>query len=187
MTGNNAQRLSDRYWLTDKAIAELDATAPGRRDVLVFNVNGTPGAQGSKRHVGHGVMVESSKKVKPWRSDVKAAAEHATGAVAHFDPWTPFDGPVHATITFRFPRPKGHYRTGRNAHLLRDNAPHFVTSRACGDADKLARSTLDALTAAGVFTDDSLVARLIVDKVYCLAGEIPGATIMVRPLTLDAA
>ena len=32
-----------------------------------FNVIGIPGAQGSKRHVGNGVMVESSKKVKPWR------------------------------------------------------------------------------------------------------------------------
>ena len=66
-------------------------------DVLVFNVNGTPGAQGSKRHVGHGVMIESSKKVKPWRTDVKTAAEHATGNVAHFDPWTPHTGPVHIT------------------------------------------------------------------------------------------
>ena len=44
---------------------------------LAFTVRGIPGAQGSKRHVGHGVMIESSKKVKPWRSDVKAAAEDA--------------------------------------------------------------------------------------------------------------
>lgn len=152
-------------------------------DILVFNVRGTPGAQGSKRHVGHGVMVESSKKVKPWRTDVKTAAEHATGNVAHFDTWTPLAGPVHISVLFRFPRPKGHYRTGRNAHLMRDDAPTFVTSRSCGDADKLARSTLDALVAAGVMVDDSLVCRLLVTKVYCSAHEIPGATIMVRPLT----
>jgi crossover junction endodeoxyribonuclease RusA len=151
-------------------------------DVLVFTVNGTPGAQGSKRHVGNGVMVESSKKVKPWRSDVKAAAEHATGAVAHFDPWRPYNEPVHVTLEFRFPRPKAHYRTGRNAHLLKDDAPTFVTSRACGDADKLARSTLDALVAAGVLADDSYVARLVVEKTYCGDGELRGATVMVRPL-----
>ena len=35
---------------------------------LSFDVKGVPGAQGSKRHVGRGVMLESSKKVAPWRS-----------------------------------------------------------------------------------------------------------------------
>ena len=38
-------------------------------------VNGLPAPQGSHKHVGGGRMVESSKKVKPWRQDVKAAAE----------------------------------------------------------------------------------------------------------------
>ena len=41
---------------------------------LTFRVYGTPAPQGSKRHVGRGVMVESSKKVAPWRQDVVAAA-----------------------------------------------------------------------------------------------------------------
>lgn len=150
---------------------------------LAFNVNGTPGAQGSKRHVGHGVMVESSKKVKPWRSDVKAAAEQATNAVATFDPWQPYAGPVHVGLEFRFPRPKAHYRTGSKAHLLRDDAPLFVTSRAHGDADKLARSTLDALVAAGVLADDSLVVVLHVTKRYCAEGQLRGADIYVRDLT----
>lgn len=150
--------------------------------VLVFNVNGLPGAQGSKRHVGHGVMVESSKKVKPWRSDVKAAAEHATGALAHFDPWTPITGPVHISILFRFAHPKGHYRTGKNAHLLRDDAPIFVTSQRNGDLDKIVRSTFDALTAAGVWGDDSQVARVNATKVYCSPTETPGATIALRAL-----
>ncbi len=106
-----------------------------------------------------------------------------TGTVGHFDPWTPFDGPVHATITFRFPRPKGHYRTGRNAHLLRDQAPTHPVGRNLGDVDKLVRSTFDALTAAGVVVDDSLFARVLATKVWCEVGEVPGATIMVRPLT----
>ena len=37
-----------------------------------FTVHGLPAPQGSKRHVGKGVMVESSKYVKPWREAVKA-------------------------------------------------------------------------------------------------------------------
>ena len=151
--------------------------------ILTFNVNGTPGAQGSKRHVGRGILVESSSKVKPWRADVKAAAENAVDVLAKFEPFQPFDGPVHATITFRFRRPKSHHRTGRNAHLLRDDAPTFPTGRNLGDLDKLLRSTFDALTAAGVITDDSLIARDSSWKTWCQPGETPGATIMLRNLT----
>ena len=44
---------------------------------LTVIVYGTPAPQGSKRHVGHGRMIEQSKRVKPWRNDVKAAAETA--------------------------------------------------------------------------------------------------------------
>jgi Holliday junction resolvase RusA-like endonuclease len=164
-------------------------------DVLVFNVNGMPGAQGSKKGfavrkggvpTGKVAMRESSAKVAPWRSDVKAAAEHATGAVGHFDPWTAYAGPVHVSLTFRFARPKAHYRTGRNAHLLRDNAPEYPIGRNLGDVDKLERSTFDALTAAGVIVDDSLIVRVIADKVWCDPGETPGATILVRPMVRPA-
>ena len=44
---------------------------------LTIVAYGQPAPQGSKRHVGKGVMVESSKKLRPWRQDVKAAAEAA--------------------------------------------------------------------------------------------------------------
>ena len=40
---------------------------------LRINVLGTPAPQGSKRHVGRGIMVESSRLVGPWREAVKAA------------------------------------------------------------------------------------------------------------------
>lgn len=139
---------------------------------LAFTVNGIPGAQGSKRHVGHGVMVESSKKVKPWRSDVKAAAEAAHLAS---DEWDRADGPIGLHVTFRFARPRSHYRTGRNAHVLRDTAPIYVTSRGAGDVDKLLRATADALTASGVIADDVFIVAVHALKVYASAGESPGA------------
>ena len=34
---------------------------------ITLTVRGLPAPQGSKRHIGRGVMVESSKRVKPWR------------------------------------------------------------------------------------------------------------------------
>jgi len=148
---------------------------------LIFRVTGIPGAQGSKKHVGRGIMVESSKKVKPWRSDVKGSAERAVDAFKAADLWGgPIDAAVEVTVVFRFLRPKGHYGTGRNAHVLKPSAPRWPTSKALGDADKLARSSLDALTEAGVFVDDSLVVDLRSVKRYCEPGEESGAAFRIR-------
>ena len=86
---------------------------------LVLRVHGLPAPQGSKRHVGHGVMVESSKKVKPWREAVKwVALEAKEPGVVTFP-----TGAVRTGITFWMPRPRSHYRTGTNAHLLRTGVP----------------------------------------------------------------
>ena len=75
-------------------------------------------------------------------------------------------------MVFTFVRPKSHYRTGRNAHLLRDDAP--TRPATIPDLSKLARSTEDALKDAGVIRDDSLIVEYRrLAKVY--AGEDPDA------------
>jgi crossover junction endodeoxyribonuclease RusA len=142
---------------------------------LEFRVYGTPGAQGSKRHVGGGRMIESSKKVKPWRAAVETSAQQA---LAMTDT-PPFDGPVAVHVRFIIGRPKSHYGTGTNATRIKATAPVYATSRACGDVEKLVRSTHDAITSAEVWTDDSLVARVTAEKVY---GDTPGAEIRIAAL-----
>ena len=153
---------------------------------LRFVVHDLPAPQGSKKHVGGGRLIESSKYVKPWREAVKhaalaAIAEHNAG---HLVPFVTIDGPVELDIVFTMPRPRAHYRSGRNAHLLREHAPAWPHHKP--DLDKLARSTFDALGAAGVFTDDARVVTLNASKVYpggynSLAH--PGAMIAARALT----
>lgn len=119
---------------------------------------GDPAPQGSKRHLGNGVMVESSKKVKPWRTDVRdAIADQYDGPR--------LDGPLHVGLTFVFDRPKSHWRTGRNAHLLKSSAPSFPAG-ARNDLDKLVRAVLDAATSAGLWVDDGQVVWLAAAKVY---------------------
>lgn len=144
---------------------------------LVVDVTGLPAPQGSKRGFvvnGHVVMTESSKKVKPWRQDVVAAAESAITEAG----WLTASGPVEVEINFWMPRPRYHFRTGARAHLLRDNAPSFVDKKP--DIDKLARATLDALTTSAVLRDDAQVARLVLTKTYAV-GAI-GARIVVQLL-----
>ena len=60
---------------------------------LTFTAYGIVAGQGSKRHVGNGVMIEQSKRVKPWRDDKLVAQVTASkvygvrpGARIHVEP-----------------------------------------------------------------------------------------------------
>ena len=145
-----------------------------------FSVTGLPAPQGSKRYVGNGISIESSKAVKPWRQDVAAAASEA---IEKWEAemgcaWEAFATPVIWRVEFTFTRPKSHYGTGRNAHRLKDSAPLYVGRKP--DLDKLLRSTADALTNAGIWRDDNLAAVVRAHKVF---GDSGGAVIVIEELT----
>ncbi|NDH90412.1 MAG: RusA family crossover junction endodeoxyribonuclease [Flavobacteriia bacterium] len=145
---------------------------------IEFWVQGVPAPQGSKRHLGRGILVEASKRVKPWRSDVIGAALSAFSGV-------PYDEPLAVELCFVFPRPKSHYGTGKNAGVLKGTAPTHPTGRNVGDIEKLARSTIDALsvTSGGsCMRDDSLVVDLVCRKRFAEGDETTGAWVRVRPV-----
>jgi Holliday junction resolvase RusA-like endonuclease len=142
--------------------------------VITLQVYGEPAPQGSKSVSRHGGVYEKSRKVKPWREAIRAAA--LAGRVE------PLGGPASVRITFLLPRPQGHYRTGRNAGQLRDSAPKYPATRP--DLDKLARSTLDGLMLAGLYHDDGQVVRLYVAKGYAEQGSGPGALIEIDGIGL---
>jgi Holliday junction resolvase RusA-like endonuclease len=144
-------------------------------EIVAFTVCDLPRPQGSKRHVGHGVMVESGgQPLRNWREAVKQAALDNLPK-GH----TAYDGAVALTVTFYLPRPRSHYRTGANAHLLREAAPTFPARKP--DIDKLLRSLLDSLTAAGVWTDDARVICVGAYKAFSDdAGVVPGARVDVE-------
>jgi crossover junction endodeoxyribonuclease RusA len=143
---------------------------------LRIRVIGTPAPQGSKRHVGNGVLIEQSSRVRPWRQDVVAAAEKAAAECG----WTA-PREVRATLAFYFHRPKLHYRTGRNAHLLRENAPLYHAQKP--DIDKLLRSTFDALKTAGVIRDDCQIADVHAAKFWIGPSRPAGASIVLSRAT----
>ena len=161
---------------------------------------GSPAPQGSKRHVGRGVMVESSKAVKPWREAVKAAAigvmtqtpalftppdptgpcvEYSDGSTTVLAPGlihiAPFDGPLRVRMVFTVRKPAS---APKRRRTWPDRTP---------DLSKLIRATEDALTEAGVWADDARVVEYDrAAKVF--PGEdpealhIPGVRIEVRPV-----
>ena len=154
----------------------LSSIAPNSQTLIEFRVHGIPRPQGSKRHVGRGIMVESSRHVHQWRNDVMSAAAAAFKG-------EPIADAVQLEIMFFFPRPKGHYGTGRNADKLKPSAPELPTSRSYGDTTKLARSTEDAISECSgypVLKDDSQVTDLICRKRYACAVNPPGALVRVR-------
>lgn len=140
------------------AVADVQGgPAPEARPDPAFAlvVRGIPAPQGSKRpfrnqHTGRIQQVESSARVGPWRDAVRADA-----VLQLADEHKPFDYPLSVDMVFTLARPKSHYRTGRNAHLLRDGAPFRPST--IPDLSKLARSTEDALKDAGVYRDDALI------------------------------
>ena len=130
-------------------------------------VRGIPAPQGSKRHVGGGRMIEMSKAVGPWRDAIRGETQRAVRA--------PMAGPVRVRVWFWLKRPVSHYRTGKNAHLLKDAAP--IAPAGTPDLDKLARAVLDGLTAGGAWQDDGQVTELVARKLYVLDGMGPGCRI----------
>jgi len=141
----------------------------------MLRVDGEPAPQGSKSVGRYGGIYEKSKKVKPWRDAIRAAA------LAQDD--RQLAGPLTVEITFRLRRPASHYGVGRNAHVLKPSAPEHPETRP--DSDKLLRSTLDGLKDGRLYGDDGQVTDPLVHKRYARLGRPTGAIITIRPTGPD--
>jgi len=123
--------------------------------MILLNIYGVPAPQGSKRHVGGGRMIEASKKVGPWRAAIIAEVQRRGLDTAKIN------DAIAVEVTFYRPRPKSHSNARGE---LKQNAPQFPAT--IPDLDKLARSTLDALTISGLIVDDARVVELTAAKVF---------------------
>jgi Holliday junction resolvase RusA-like endonuclease len=135
----------------------------------LFFVPGVPQPGGSKKGFvvkGRAVITEDNVKSAPWRSVVSLCAR-----TYYLCP--PLDGPLELHMAFYFLRPAGHYRTGKYAQLLRDNAPKYPAKKP--DLTKLIRSSEDALKGI-TWRDDSQVVRQVCTKNY---GEKSGVRIAI--------
>jgi crossover junction endodeoxyribonuclease RusA len=131
--------------------------------VFYVDVRGRPAPQGSKRGVarfkGNGAdrqvvgikQIEMSPHVKDWRGDIKEAAEKRIADTGH----AVLDGPIRVRMVFTVYKPASRPKRRRT----------WPTSMP--DLSKLCRAAEDALTAAGVWRDDSRVVEYTrLAKVY---------------------
>jgi Holliday junction resolvase RusA-like endonuclease len=142
---------------------------------LEFTIIGNPATKGSvtafipkrkdgslvKRPDGSPMVVkhdDTGKRGKDWNSAVAGVAFEAMIAD---NIKLVRDVPLLIEVDFYAPRPKGHFRTGRNAHLLKPDVPVAPCTRP--DVDKLLRAILDALKNV-VYADDGQVAAVHATK-----------------------
>lgn len=148
------------------------------KNMKQFFVQGLPATQGSKRplrnqYTGKIVCVDSCKRLKPWRQDVREAAlcHVERGEALH-------EGPVHLHLVFYLPRPKGDYGSGKNAGILKGSAPRHHLKKP--DLTKLSRAVEDAMKGV-MWKDDSQVWRQDYEKRYVGDGALqpPGVAITI--------
>lgn len=128
---------------------------------LQVTIEGPAPTQGSHRAYvrgGRAVVVHDSRRLEPWRA-------RAVPLMRHVAPRRPLDGPVGVEITIYQGRPLAHYLGRRRDRGLREDAPRMPDRGR--DLDKVARACLDAGTQAGWWADDSQVASLLVERLYC--------------------
>jgi crossover junction endodeoxyribonuclease RusA len=139
-----------------------------------FTVLGEPIPQGSKTVIQQRGrrprMIEDNPLTGPWRQAVAAAALDAMNGRELLT------GPLRLRALFVFPRPAGHFGTGRNEGRLKASAPLYVRKRP--DVDKLLRAVGDAL-AGVVFRDD---AQLVIVQAEKHFGDPPCAHLVLEEL-----
>lgn len=139
-------------------------------------VQGKAAPAGSKRSVtnkktGQSFVIDANKNAAPWKAYV--ASE---GARQYHGPL--LDGPLDVEFVIVRARPKNHYGTGRNAHVLKDSAPLQPTS--APDTTKLVRGVEDALTGI-VWVDDAQIVNQSAQKRY---GDKPRVEVRIRETSL---
>lgn len=137
-------------------------------------VPGKPEPGGSKRAFivksggfDRAIVTDANKNVGAWKDRVSLFALEKLKKLGLEKPLVP-EGPVRVWFGFVVPRPKGHFRTGKNADQLSAHAPIAPTSKP--DCLKLARAIEDALTGIA-YRDDAQIVYETIHKAY---GDAPG-------------
>ena len=143
--------------------------------MITFDVLGLPQPQGSMKSLGNRggrtILTHSNgAALMPWRQVLASAT-----LAARPDGWD-LSRPVGLSLTFRFPRPAGHYRTNGT---LKPAAPSAKLTKP--DLDKLIRACGDAW-AGIVYRGDQQIVSIAAAKRFIVGTEAPGLLATIIPL-----
>lgn len=94
--------------------------------------------------------------------------------------WETADGPVMVTLLASIDRPA---RLVPNPKGRKQQPPDAAFWAPCKpDPDNIAKAVCDAMTRAGIYSDDSRIVRLVVEKRYVAIGADVGVLVMVERL-----
>lgn len=151
--------------------------------VLLFDVIGDPKPAPRPRAVSMGkhARIYMPNSADSWKHDVRAAAIDALGdwkLIKH-------GVAVEVHLSFRFERPKSHFRTGRFSDMLKPHAPTRHTQ--VPDKDNLEKAVLDALGHFDdmpplVWCDDCQVDDGRTSKRWADPNEEPGVAIAIMEI-----
>jgi len=132
---------------------------------IILTVLGSPKALKRHRTVRVGKHKQTTVNYDPSAGDKK----DFLAIVQHKAPKKLITGPVSLMVCCYFPRPKGHYGTGRNANVLKERYKIDERYTKTPDGDNLLKFIADSLN--GIFwSDDRQIWKVEVRKRY---GERP--------------
>lgn len=120
--------------------------------IFESNINFEPVSLKRHRHRLKGGTYDPSKKDK----------DDFIKTIENF-PTEKMTKPISCVLQFYCKRPKTHYKTGKNSHILKDTAPKYNTNNK--DLDNMVKFVLDALNDK-LYTDDSLIFEITCSKLY---------------------
>ena len=131
------------------------------KNTISFDVPGDP--KPLKRHRSRAVQTKTGKFFIHNYDPSINEKNNFIAKCLEFKPEQPITAPIVLDIHFYLRRPKSHFRTGKNAGKLKDNAPFFHTKKP--DLDNLIKFVKDALN--GIFwLDDSQIFYIKAVKSY---------------------
>jgi Holliday junction resolvase RusA-like endonuclease len=139
------------------------------RTNIIFEVLGEPQAQMRHRHFQRGKFRGTYDPSQDKKNDFLSIIQEKA-------PKQPLDGAILLNVVFYMGRPKGHYRSGKNSDMLKDDAPEWHTSKK--DLDNMVKFITDAMN--GIFyRDDSQISWIDAQKMY---SERPRTIISIKTL-----
>lgn len=156
MIGNTETIVSKEPPVYDWNSQLIKSTDVQKQEFIYLEVLGEPTAQKRHRSVRVGNF---NRQYDPSEADKR----DFLSIVQEYAPETPINSPIKLDIVFHFSRPKSHYRTGKNAHLLKDDVSEWHVARP--DCDNCIKFVMDSLNKI-YWRDDSLICSTSILKRY---------------------